>query len=124
MIKQQSEFLPEDSNADYGEMKNIDVSSTDQQEYYKPKPPMHVNPKVMDHDAGSEDVYSNLKNYFLSQQNQQKLDLAAKSSSGVFQKPMNRDIEYGMGMYVIALIAGTSAAVTVGLIAIGIGWYT
>ncbi|XP_055918223.1 uncharacterized protein LOC129950342 isoform X2 [Eupeodes corollae] len=33
-------------------------------------------------------------------------------------------IEGDMGMYVVALIAGVSAAVTVGLIALGIAWYT
>lgn len=33
-------------------------------------------------------------------------------------------MESEMGMYVVALIAGVSAAITVGLIALGIAWYT
>lgn len=42
--------------------------------------------------------------------------------SDVIKKHMEMDA--AMGMYVVALIAGVSAAVTVGLIALGIGWYT
>lgn len=42
----------------------------------------------------------------------------------VLKKHVDLDINTAMGMYVIALIAGVSAAVTVGLLAIGIGWYT
>lgn len=34
------------------------------------------------------------------------------------------EMDAAVGMYVVALIAGVSAAVTVGLIALGIGWYT
>lgn len=34
------------------------------------------------------------------------------------------EIDAAFGMYVVALIAGVSAAFTVGLIALGIGWYT
>lgn len=40
----------------------------------------------------------------------------------VVQKPM--DIDNVMGMYVVALVAGVSAAITVGLISLGIAWYT
>ncbi|XP_049278422.1 uncharacterized protein LOC125761384 [Anopheles funestus] len=44
------------------------------------------------------------------------------SSNGVMQQPI--EIGTGLGMYLIALIAGISAAITVALISIGFGWYT
>ncbi|XP_035909858.1 uncharacterized protein LOC118511193 [Anopheles stephensi] len=44
------------------------------------------------------------------------------SSNGVVQQPI--EIGTGLGMYLIALIAGISAAITVALISIGFGWYT
>lgn len=37
-------------------------------------------------------------------------------------KPSMADID-SAGVYVIAIVAGISAAATVGLIAVGIGWY-
>lgn len=43
-------------------------------------------------------------------------------NSGVVRKHM--DVNTVVDMYVVAIIAGISATVTVGLIAIGIGWYT
>uniref|UniRef100_A0A182T8J5 Neural proliferation differentiation and control protein 1 n=1 Tax=Anopheles maculatus TaxID=74869 RepID=A0A182T8J5_9DIPT len=44
------------------------------------------------------------------------------TSNGVVQQPI--EIGTGLGMYLIALIAGISAAITVALISIGFGWYT
>ena len=71
---------------------------------------MHVNPKVLD---------TSNKDYAEKNQNNQKAD---KVSPGVFQKPL--DMESAMGLYIIALIAGMSAAVIVGLMAVGIAFYT
>uniref|UniRef100_A0A182IMX1 Uncharacterized protein n=1 Tax=Anopheles atroparvus TaxID=41427 RepID=A0A182IMX1_ANOAO len=45
-----------------------------------------------------------------------------RNSNGVLQQPI--EIGTGLGMYLIALIAGISAAITVALISIGFGWYT
>ncbi|XP_058121218.1 neural proliferation differentiation and control protein 1 [Anopheles ziemanni] len=45
-----------------------------------------------------------------------------RNSNGVVQQPI--ELGTGLGMYLIALIAGISAAITVALISIGFGWYT
>ena len=71
---------------------------------------MHVNPKVLDNKDYAEKT---------NQNNHSKVD---KASAGVFQKPL--DMESAMGLYIIALIAGMSAAVIVGLMAVGIAFYT
>ncbi|XP_055540363.1 uncharacterized protein LOC129727024 [Wyeomyia smithii] len=42
--------------------------------------------------------------------------------NGVIQRPV--DMNGTMAMYIVALIGGISAAITVGLISVGIGWYT
>lgn len=45
-----------------------------------------------------------------------------QQQQSVVQKPMKLDDE--IGIYVVAMIAGVSAAVTVAVIAVGLGWYT
>lgn len=70
---------------------------------------MHVNPKILD---------TSNKDYDKANQNNKN----DKASPGVFQKPLN--MESAMGLYIIALIAGMSAAVIVGLMAVGIAFYT
>uniref|UniRef100_U5EQ86 Putative neural proliferation differentiation and control protein n=1 Tax=Corethrella appendiculata TaxID=1370023 RepID=U5EQ86_9DIPT len=85
------------------------IMTQDPVPYYKLKAPMHVNPKIVhENDAISEHV--------------DDADQHHSYKSGVVQKPL--EMEGIMGMYIIALIAGISAAVTVGLISVGIGWYT
>lgn len=45
-----------------------------------------------------------------------------RSSGDVLVQPKHLDGE-STGLYIIAIVAGISAAATVGLIAVGIGWY-
>lgn len=45
-----------------------------------------------------------------------------KGQQSVVQKPIKLDD--GIGIYVVAMIAGVSAAITVAVIAVGLGWYT
>lgn len=84
---------------------------------------MIVNPKL---ESASRNVL--FRNEFDDRQNEKyrHLDDFAKEKQSmrgdVIQKPM--DIDNVMGMYVVALVAGVSAAITVGLIALGIAWYT
>lgn len=86
---------------------------------YKLKAPMHVNPKIVN----SLDNYSSKTGVAdkLSKTVATGEAAAMNGRSGVSQRPLDID---SMGMYIVALIAGISAAVTVGLIAVGIGWYT
>ncbi|XP_055597211.1 protein cab-1 [Uranotaenia lowii] len=49
-------------------------------------------------------------------------NLVPQRVNSVMQRPVEMD--GAMAMYIVALIGGISAAVTVGLISVGIGWYT
>lgn len=49
-------------------------------------------------------------------------NLMPQRVNGVIQRPVEMDA--ALSMYIVALIGGISAAVTVGLISVGIGWYT
>lgn len=100
----------------------------------RPKAPMEVNPKINIDDNGlyeanmaskSKDVMSRDDIKMLVeklQQNNQQEAIVNAFETDVLKKRM--DTNPAVGMYVIALIAGVSAAVTVGLLAVGIGWYT
>lgn len=84
---------------------------------YKLKAPMDVNPS----DFESQDVLLREDLHKFSNK------LPEHGLSSAYQHEVERkhmEMETALGMYVIALIAGVSAAVTVGLLAIGIGWYT
>lgn len=95
---------------------------------------MEINPKVIGGDdallnsntpSKSKDVMSrdDLKMLVEKlQKNNQEEAVVNAYKSDVLKKRMETNT--AVGMYVIALIAGVSAAVTVGLLAIGIGWYT
>lgn len=83
------------------EKKNAVVS--DSVPYEKLKDPMLVNPKMVP-------------------VTQPKVDENKSTASSVVQMPIN--MEEPMGLYVVAITAGVSAAVTVALIAIGLAWYT
>lgn len=50
-------------------------------------------------------------------------NLMPQRVNGVVQRPVEMDGAF-ISMYIVALIGGISAAVTVGLISVGIGWYT
>ncbi|XP_055700860.1 uncharacterized protein LOC129800479 [Phlebotomus papatasi] len=111
---------------------NEDVSLEEHREdfpYYRIKGPINVNPKLkqIDPDASNDDVSREMQGLL------QKLSHGMPNGGSVLdpnllvrhdviQKPM--DIEAPVGMYVVALVAGVSAAITVGLLAVAIGWYT
>lgn len=119
-------------------------SASDDVPYFKPKAPMNVNPKInadfnnaLDYPPSSqsrdvmtrEDLTKMLQKLHQHHQQQHGVDgknhhhsSELSTRSDVVQKPM--DIDSVMGMYVVALVAGVSAAITVGLIALGIAWYT
>lgn len=81
------------------------IKSSDGVPTYKLKAPMIPNPKQQ----GTTD-------------NKQQEDTNLTQKASVIQKPLK--IDDGIGVYVVAMIAGVSAAITVALIAIGLGWYT
>lgn len=101
---------------------------------YKLKAPMDINPKITPFDENTADHSYELSKSkdVMTLENFKKLkelrnknaheDLVHLYQNDVLKKHM--EIDTAMGMYVIALIAGVSAAVSVGLLAIGIGWYT
>lgn len=108
---------------------------------FKVKPPMNVNPKIIPYEddlnddiensyemSKSKDVLTreDLKKLFenLERKGQGKaivnmLPSFSQSQNDVAKKPVDLN-----SAWVIAVIAGVSAAFTVGLLAIGIGWYT
>lgn len=96
---------------------------------YKLRAPMDVKPKTIPYDENgyelskSKDVVyrEDLNNLEMKKKLQENVMTNAYQND-VLKKHM--ELDAAMGMYVIALIAGVSAAVTVGLLAIGIGWYT
>lgn len=106
-------------NADSEVISNVDMPS------YKLKPPMEVNPS---------NVLTQPKNVFTREDILKLMETLQRNGDeeaivnfyphDVLKKHVDIDMNTAMGMYVIALIAGISAAVTVGLLAIGIGWYT
>lgn len=75
----------------------------------KPKLPIHFNQQSLENKL---------------RHNEQRFDenLLPQRMNGVIQRPVEMD--GAMAMYIVALIGGISAAVTVGLISVGIGWYT
>ena len=120
-----------DKKLDYNEddANNFDLTNTQSEDGIptnKLKAPMEVKPmSTKSRDVNMRDDLKTLYD-----------DLHAKGHEGVIvnrehlQFPKNDvvkkhiEMDAAVGMYVVALIAGISAAVTVGLIAIGIGWYT
>lgn len=105
---------------------------------YKVKAPMNVNPKIIPNDDYTDDIEidntydiskskdvltrDDLKVLFenLQQKGQAKAIVnEAQPLNEVAKKPVDLN-----SAWVIAIIAGVSAAFTVGLLAIGIGWYT
>lgn len=102
---------------------------------YKLKAPMEVRPKILSTSdtSKSTDVMTREDLKSLVEKLQKNGQEGAIINKGQYLK--NRveqdmitktqlEMDAAMGMYVVALIAGVSAAVTVGLIALGIGWYT
>lgn len=100
---------------------------------YKVKAPMEINPKITVGEDGlleskpaskGKDVITrdDLKKLVESLHKTNQEEAVVNIQGDVLKKRMDSDP--AVGMYVIALIAGISAAVTVGLLAVGIGWYT
>ncbi|KAJ6641604.1 Neural proliferation differentiation and control protein 1, partial [Pseudolycoriella hygida] len=125
----------EDDNVQYAVEQNKvsqSLSTDDNVPSYKMKAPMEVKPKTNNNllSSKSMDVLTRNDLKLLVEQLQKNgqedviinTGLNGRFRSDVIKKHMEMDST--MGMYVVALIAGISAAVTVGLIALGIGWYT
>lgn len=104
----------------------------------KVKAPMNVNPKILTDnldDVDTENTYGSLSNSrdVITREDLAKLlenserngqgkaivNVPKSSNNEVAKKPVDLN-----SAWVIAVIAGVSAAFTVGLLAIGIGWYT
>lgn len=90
---------------------------------YKVRAPMDVRPKFNDNNgypfSKSKDV--------VYREDLNSMEMKKKMQENAYPNDVSKkhmEVDATMGMYVIALIAGVSAAVTVGLLAIGIGWYT
>ncbi|XP_065094606.1 uncharacterized protein LOC135715125, partial [Ochlerotatus camptorhynchus] len=96
----EDENTPEQELLHSNPIKNLPPSPQD----IKPKLPINVNQQSLDYKLGNKE---------------QRYDV---SVSGVIQRPV--EMGGAITMYIVALIGGISAAVTVGLISIGIGWYT
>lgn len=117
---------------EYGEIPNNEVAlktSLNDDAYLKLKAPMNVNPKLGDYPGSSlsRDVLSrhDLNGMIEKLQNRHNDFGSHKGTShksDVIQKPIEQ--HGAMGMYIVALVAGISAAVTVGLIGLGIAWFT
>ncbi|XP_059614429.1 uncharacterized protein LOC132260379 [Phlebotomus argentipes] len=100
--------------------------------YYRIRGPINVNPKlkiktINNPDASNEAVSREMQGLLQKLSHGMPnggsvLDANLLARHDVIQKPM--DIEAPVGMYVVALVAGVSAAITVGLLAVAIGWYT
>uniref|UniRef100_A0A6B2EFV6 Putative neural proliferation differentiation and control protein n=1 Tax=Phlebotomus kandelakii TaxID=1109342 RepID=A0A6B2EFV6_9DIPT len=97
--------------------------------YYRIKGPINVNPKLkqVDPDASNEAVSREMQGLLQKLSHGMPhggsvLDPNLLARHDVIQKPM--ELEAPVGMYVVALVAGVSAAITVGLLAVAIGWYT
>lgn len=113
-----------------GDMLRQEMSNKYDGEYYIP--PMHVNPKISDNKPSTTSRENEKENRKILHQNANRNrnlninnnndDSNGKLSSGVFQKPL--DIESAMGLYFVALIAGISAAFTIGLLAVGVFWFS
>lgn len=91
-----------------------EIKATDGVPTFNVKAPMIPKPKLQSTKQGTIDNNSN--------QEQTATDLKQQQQQSVVQKPMKLDD--GIGIYVVAMIAGVSAAITVAVIAVGLGWYT
>lgn len=101
---------------------------------YKMKAPMEVKPKTNNRllSSKSTDVLTRTDLKLLVDQlkknGQESVIINNGMDSRVFRRndviKKHLEMEAAVGMYAVALIAGVSAAVTVGLVALGIGWYT
>lgn len=94
---------------------------------YKLKAPMDIQPKDLPYYESPYDVSKSKDVLYRQDLNKFQKKLQENTLSSAYQHDVERkhmEMDTALGMYVIALIAGVSAAVTVGLLAIGIGWYT
>lgn len=80
------------------------------------KGPIIPNPKLQStKQQGTPDNKTN-------QKETETVAVLDQNKGSVVQKPLNLDD--GFGIYLVAMIAGVSAAITVAVIAVGLGWYT
>uniref|UniRef100_A0A182Q106 Neural proliferation differentiation and control protein 1 n=1 Tax=Anopheles farauti TaxID=69004 RepID=A0A182Q106_9DIPT len=85
------------------------------EDYRHPPPPPPIRPKI------GKGTHSRNQSYNSAMATSTATG-DRSNTNGVVQQPI--EIGTGLGMYLIALIAGISAAITVALISIGFGWYT
>ncbi|XP_052868583.1 neural proliferation differentiation and control protein 1 [Anopheles cruzii] len=83
------------------------------QEYRHPPPPPPIRAKVGKGLHHTRNLTGSAGNGPLNR---------SSNSNGVVQQPI--ELGNGLGMYLIALIAGVSAAISAALISIGFGWYS
>lgn len=93
---------------------------TDAVPTFNVKAPMIPKPKLQSTKQGT--TIDNNKNENQQEQTEKMVADQKRQQQSVVQKPMKLDD--GIGIYVVAMIAGVSAAITVAVIAVGLGWYT
>lgn len=128
-----NQLMNTDSDKDFNTKinnNNINNNNGNVVPYSRLKPPMEINPKMpltVNNNNNKDGVRHDINalvdkleregqvNAIINDRNMHERNDVTKKHMG---------IEGEMGMYVVALIAGVSAAITVGIIALGIGWYT
>ncbi|XP_058820542.1 uncharacterized protein LOC131682803 [Topomyia yanbarensis] len=101
------------------ELENIHGRETIDPHANLPPSPQVIKPKHPIYPVNKHQIVDNKLRY-----KEQRIEenLLPQRVNGVVQRPVEMD--GAMAMYIVALIGGISAAVTVGLISVGIGWYT
>lgn len=137
----------DESLSTYGKMLNSDSEppvrlTSDGIPSYKLKAPMNINPKIIPYDeilnsendhsyemSKSTDVLTRddlkklVENLERNGQGKTIVNLLQPTNSQLLNDVDKKPVDLNSA-WVIAVIAGVSAAFTVGLLAIGIGWYT
>lgn len=85
--------------------------------YFRIKSPLNVNPKQQ-----SKEMQGLLEK--LGHNMGGNGGGSTGGTHDVIQRPIDLEGQHSVSIYAVALIAGVSAAITIGLIALGVGWYT
>lgn len=112
-------------------MDGVDTGSNDRLgSYLRIKDPLVVDPKPSPNSVNNNNGraqgllhkwgrYNNVPPGFDS-----RLNLPPSQVQEVVQRPVNMTEQTSISLYGVALIAGVSAAITIALIALGVGWWT
>lgn len=100
-------------------------SDEGQAPYMRIKDPLIVNPKP-DPNAflKSQQMQGLLHKWGRNNNNNNLRPVPVGQGPEVVQRPVNMTEQTSISLYGVALIAGVSAAITIALIALGIGWWT